>query len=385
VKQKNYDMRVEATGIADAGTKLSVVERYEECRLLAPRWNRIVECNSRGVWGLDVTATFEWCMMLWEAFLDKAPQLVVVAQRNGSLRGILPLYLSAKTVHGIRCQRLAPIGEIFSERSGFLLQDYSIDNLDTLLSPLWSGALKWDVFQCTLVAGSDSQVLFEEFVRQKQLRCERLFEEVCPYVELNRPWDEVVGSWNKRFRANLRKAKDRLDQQGGWQHQVYDSERDMHDLLSASREVEQDSWKAANKSSLGENRNEAAFYQQLIPVAAKNGWLSGHVLWHDREPVAYNFGLIFHDVFLSLKISYKNAWKKLSPGNMLKYVAIQELHRRGVWYYSMMGPADPHKLSWTDSSYTRNTYMVYNNTTRGTAAWVGGKLSQRVGRGGSQV
>ena len=105
-----------------------------------------------------------------------------------------------------------------------------------------------------------------------------------------------------------------------------------------------------------------------------NGWLSGHLLELDGDPIAYVYGLIHNGNFCDLKESYKLAYKDDSPGQVLKAFVMERLIERQVKIYDYMGLCEPYKLRWTDRIYRRNQYVLYNKTIRGRAAQLIGSV-----------
>jgi hypothetical protein len=110
--------------------------------------------------------------------------------------------------------------------------------------------------------------------------------------------------------------------------------------------------------------------------AADLGWFSGHVLEFRGEPVAYVWGLLFANIFYDFKESYKSDYREFGPGHVLKLSLMQRLFSKRVTFYDYMGACEDYKLRWTDKTYERSTFLLYNQSVPALAAFWGSKIKK---------
>jgi hypothetical protein len=113
-------------------------------------------------------------------------------------------------------------------------------------------------------------------------------------------------------------------------------------------------------------------------VAAERNWFSGHILEFRGEPVAYVWGLLYRNIFYDFKESYKSAHRQLGAGHVLKLSLMEKLFKQGVAYYDYMGLCEEYKLRWTNKTYERSTFLLYNSTLAARAARVGNRIKDAV-------
>ena len=362
---------------------IRIIEDYNTCQELTHDWDRLLKSVSESILQLDVTSTLEWSIALWENFAHHTKQRVLVLENNNCITGILPLYNSYDTIYSLRCRKIAPITEIYSGRCGFMLSHNQEAGLDTMIKYLYQHS-DWDLFQITLVDGSQSDTLFREVYRQRKFRCDKLAMQSSPYIALKGDWKKYFDSLPKKFRWRLRNSTKKLEESGRLVHKEFGTETDLQSFFDSMIEVEKESWKESAGTSITVNTYQETFYKKFSLMAANKGWFYSHVLELDDIPIAYLYGLAYNGVFFNLKSSYKEEYKKYSPGHVLKMFILEQLYQRGIRVYDFMGPCDDHKMRWTNKIYTRSTYIIYNNTLRGIAAWMGRRVKYCFQRDSSQ-
>jgi CelD/BcsL family acetyltransferase involved in cellulose biosynthesis len=358
---------------------LKVREHDGDLRLLRPIWNDIVARQSAGILRLDITSTLEWAETLGKALLIGKSQKILLLEHGGEIVGLLPLYESSETRYRLRFKKVAPTTELYSGRSGFILKDYRIDYLEAFIDYLYNQLENWSVFQLTLVDDSESDSLLREVCKLRGLHCGKMSIQASPYIVLENSWQVYLNSLPKKFRWNLRNGKKKLEACGPLRYSVCEKASQMEAFLSAVFEIERASWKETARTSITANDYQEVFYKEFCALALDRGWFYGHLLELDGEPIAYIYGATYQGAFYDFKESYKAKYKELSPGHVLKTFVFEELYRRNVRLYDFMGACDDYKLRWTAKTYSRSTYVMYNNNPRGLALRVGQKLARYMG------
>jgi hypothetical protein len=345
---------------------------------LREEWDAIVKRESPSILGLDVTATSTWAEMLWENHLNHQGLELLVGESAGKLQALFPFYRIFKSVHSVPCRSIAPITELYSGRCGFLLREFSSEALQIVLNGLREHVSDWDVCVFSLVENSRSSQLFAEFQQQTKLRSEKLFSQCSPYIVLDKPWEVYFASLPKKFRWNLRNFEKRMRAAGEVIHRVFEQGSNLDQFHCAVQEIEKASWKEEAGTSLTANVLQESFHVRLMRGAAERGWFSGHVLEFRGEPVSYVWGLLYGNIFYDFKESYKSAHQHLGPGHVLKLSLMEQLFKRGVAFYDYMGLCEEYKLRWTDKTYERSTFILYNSTLAARAARLGSRIKKTV-------
>lgn len=359
------------------GGSIRVVDGWSEIDALQEVWNSFVARYGGTIEEPDVTATHEWTKILSEVFNE--PGKFVLMEEGGEVTGILPLYRSAFRMHRVPCRRISPLTELYAGRCAFLLKEVTAESIETLFNAVTQAAPPWDIFMFTLVEGSGTESLFLETARRHSFAFRKLSTQASPYIVLDRPWLEYLATLSKKFQSNLRYYRKKLEKAGNLVYKEYCQGSNGQEFLDAVLQIERASWKESAGTSIAVHVYQQKFYERLTSAALAKGWLSGHLLELDGDPIAYVYGLIYNENFCDLKESYKLAFKDDSPGQVLKAFVMERLIEHQVRIYDYMGLCEPYKLRWTDRSYRRNQYVLYNKTIRGRAAQLLGRVLNGAG------
>jgi len=354
---------------------LKVREHDGDLRLLRPVWNDIVARQGTGIQRLDITATLEWAETLGKSLLIGRSQKTLLLEHEGEIVGLFPLYESSESRYRLRFKKVAPTTELYSGRSGFILKDYRIDYLEAFIDYLYNQVEDWSVFQMTLVDDSESDSLLRDVCKLRGLHCDKIPIQASPYIVLENSWKDYLNSLPKKFRWNLRNGRKKMEACGPLRYVVCEKASQVEHFLSAVFEIERASWKETAGTSITANDYQEVFYKEFCTPALDRGWFYGHLLELAGEPIAYIYGATYQSAFYDFKESYKAKYKELSPGHVLKTFVFEELYRRNVRLYDFMGVCEDYKLRWTDKTYSRSTYVMYNNNPCGLALRMGEKLA----------
>lgn len=339
-----------------------LINTYDECQHLCSDWNNIVLHSSKDILQLDVTCTFEWAMMLWRNHLDRRDGKILVLERDDTIVGILPLFASTKVAFPVRYKVLSPLTQVYCGRSGFLLKEPLLENVDLLTQYLYDELSDWDTFVFYLVDDSPSAKVLDELVKQRGYPCEKAFTVASPYIVFDKSWDNYFSSLPKKLRWTIRTGEKKLRDRGHLLYSEYTEESQASFFAEAMIEIERESWKETAGTSISSDKYQESFHREFTAIAAKNGWFSGHLIQLDGEPVAYISGLIYNGFFYDLKESFKSKYGPLSPGHVLKRFAFERLIEQHVHTYDIMGLCEDYKMRWTDKTYAISTYVLYNHT-----------------------
>jgi len=323
----------------------------------------------------DVTAGFDWTLTLWRTHLNSGPVEFLVLREGGEITGILPLYRSARRIRAVLCRNIAPISELYCGRTGFLLRTPNHASVDVLFANLLTKVRSWDVLTLTLVRGSSHDRLLRDWTSANGFYLQAVENQDSPFVYLQENWEEHFASLPKKFRSTIRNGEKRLRERGTLTYQECCSPRDAESFNAAVFDIEKDSWKAAARTSIASKPVHEAFHRAMTIRAAESRFFNGHMLLLDGQPIAYVMGLLYNGVFLDLKESYRDSLRESSPGHVLKNFVFARLYERRVKLCDFMGHCEAYKMKWTNTTYSRTTYLLFNKTLRARVAhWLTAKV-----------
>lgn len=169
-----------------------------------------------------------------------------------------------------------------------------------------------------------------------------------------------LGRRKSKFRANLRRSS-RLASEAGVSYTYLDAftEDEAEAVYERILEVETRSWKGKDGTGiLDGGMND--FYRIMLPRLARRGALRVLFAHSDDEDLAYVFGGIFGDSYRGLQLSYDDAHRKISPGNLVQLAMIENLCAEGILSYDLGSELD-YKARWAESNLETITMWVWND------------------------
>jgi CelD/BcsL family acetyltransferase involved in cellulose biosynthesis len=144
-------------------------------------------------------------------------------------------------------------------------------------------------------------------------------------INLSGDFESYLDGRNKKLRHELfRKAK-KLQKSGITTLKCFQKENDVNEVFEIINDIENDSWKFKCGTAIISSEQETSFYRSLYRMYARNFSARTYVLELNRVPLAYVMGVVFDHTYYALKTSYKEAYKKLSPGALLFSKTIESL------------------------------------------------------------
>ncbi len=136
---------------------------------------------------------------------------------------------------------------------------------------------------------------------------------------------EYLATLRKKRRYNLKRNLRKLEQatEGNYHMEKVTDAEQVETFLKAVDHIYERCWQ---RHSYGAYRHltegNVAYHQGL----ARLGWLRSYLLYCSHEPVAYIIGYQYQGRYYYEYIGYDQAWSDLSPGTVLTYLMIEDLH-----------------------------------------------------------
>jgi CelD/BcsL family acetyltransferase involved in cellulose biosynthesis len=322
--------------------------------------------------------SFEWAQTLWETFPRCAPQVVIVAEDMGKVVGILPLSRSSASSTGIPYRQLVAIPDLCC-RSGLLIRDADPGLLKAIMHHAFKHVPDWEALCIELVEDSPSHTALETLRRDGSVSARIMHSLKTPAIILPSDPEQYFATLSAGVRRNIKRyTEKKLGALGKVGIRFYDSEQDATEFVDAMLSIERRSWKEKAGTSITTNPSQEKLYRAFTPRAAKNGWLLSTVISINDEPIAYSYGFVFGNIFSQEKSSFDDKYSEYSPGLMVPVAVIRELCRRGIQVFDWMGIADEHKLRWGYTTYTRTSYLIFNNSIHGSLVKASLGANQRI-------
>jgi hypothetical protein len=170
-----------------------------------------------------------------------------------------------------------------------------------------------------------------------------------PLIELDGRWEDIESRLPARRRADLRCAARLAERLGAVSYELHTprDQQELDALLHTAYAVDNRSWKALENSALSTNRIQGDFFRRYTRAALPEGVLRFAFLRINGLPVAMQIGIVWHQRFWLLKMSYDRAFGRCSPGHLLIWHTLQQAARDRLLSYEFMGLIDDWVTHWT--------------------------------------
>jgi CelD/BcsL family acetyltransferase involved in cellulose biosynthesis len=329
--------RVNRDGHGERGTqtrvRLELARTLSELEALAGPWQALEPVTPLA------TLQHAWVVAAVEAYGERRLPHVLLAYRDGELRGIAPLWRSSR-----RDGRLVLIGsEELAEPMDIIALD---DEVRTRLISAMLGARVPLSLQRLPSDGRTARVV-RHVADQRTIVVPRSGAGL-PWIALGPGWHDPLSQLNSRRRGDLRRAQRRARQMGEPTFEVL----------------------APDPSAVGPLVEEAlgTFYRALTRRAAARGNLRVSFFRIDGHAAAMQVGVEFAGRYWTYKIGYDERFQRLSPGVQLMCHTIGWSARRGLQGYELLGESEHWLRLWTTDEHPSETLHCFPMTPRGVRA-----------------
>lgn len=253
-------------------------EVFEE---LKSEWNALLQNSVTNT----PFSTYEWHNHWWAAYHPGDLWILTFRDEHNCLRGLASLFIETneagrRIVHFVGCEDVTDYLDILADK------DYLEAIYHALADALIENRELFDTLDlCNIPADSPTKSLFPEILVQKGLAVNTQKQEVCPIIPLPETFDGYLQMLDKKQRKEVQRKLRRAKGQGdslNWyivngQHDIDEEVEKFLKLMAASH---------PEKAQFLENQEHVNFFKNIVPTAAKAGWLQLNFLEVAGEPVA---------------------------------------------------------------------------------------------------
>lgn len=346
-----------ATGDAPRGAlRCQLVRGAKALSDLRPHWLRITSEMARK----RFFHLYPWHASYFGALEQNLSAMNALVVYDGAApAGIVPLKREDRDFYGIRLAALELPRHAHVPLSDIVLSDrlQGRDLAGALRAFLAESRLEWDVLAFgNVLEDSGAFALAPGDPYRVALPTRR-----CDYLVRPASYDKFAKTLSKNFRANLRKARNKLSRYKGEGRLQCLSVRDPAQLEWAFEEflqVEASGWKgdAGTRSAIRFSQRVREYYHSLLTGFAELDGYEVNLLRLDKRSIGAQFCLRTGDTTYLLKIGYDEAYAKYAPGNMLLEWLLKrgnDTHTRNI----NLVTDTPWHADWGPASY--QVYNVY--------------------------
>lgn len=308
-----------------------------------------------------------WYAAWWGAFGRGTPR-VVVARRDGTVVGVVPIEIDGGHVR-------APANAHTPEFVPLAVDLEVLAGLAGAIADLRPRSVH--LAHLTLPAGAEAVwlgALGAGLPRQEVVTSHR-----SPYLDLDRPLQDVVAGLGRSYAKSARRRRRRAEELGAVTVRTVTGADGLGPELDRCFAVEASGWKGAQGSAIACDPAVESFYREVARWAAGRGWLQLDLLEFGDRLAAFELTLRLRGVVHVLKAAYDDELRPLAPGSMLLDATTTAAHRDpGLRRAEWLGADDDYKRAWTDLAHERRIVDAYPDD-------LGGAVRASVSRSRQQV
>ena len=305
--------------------------------LLQSQWNALLQRAPIN----HVFYTWEWQKTWWDAY--QPGELLVLACREGDLLvGIAPLFITESL--GVRSAQIIGCVDV-TDYLDFLVDERYLSAVYSALAEYFvANRQDFDVLDfCNIPFDSPTTQILPGLLEACGFRTNVEQQEVCPIIELPGNWSDYLSLLDKKQRHEVRRKIRRV--QGSekaidWyivngHHDLEDEVSQFVRLMAASD---------PEKEQFLQNDKNLRFFQNIVPLLQKRGWLQMNFLTVDEERAAAYINFIYGNRVMVYNSGLDHRdYGDLSPGIVLLAYNIKHAIEQGFQYYDFLRGDEAYK------------------------------------------
>jgi len=336
-------------------TRLVHITSLDQLRTAAPLWDDLW-------WRSEVTlptARAELLAQWIEQFTPRADFHALAVENDRQWVAALPLV-------GRRLGRVIRAGTMPSNQwslNGELLLDQTAE-VDCVLDLLVQGIgeLPWQLLwldEVVLPAPRWKALLAA--MDRAGMATERHQRFQVGLIEIDHDWEACKKRWSKKHRSKIQKAARRLEEKYDVQFEMCSqfAPQEVERHLCRAFEIEDRSWKGKAGTSVLRTPGIFDFYVRRARQLAEWGQLELAFLHCNQRPIAFVCGFNTKGVCHWCKIGYDPEYRLFSPGQLLQYYILEQVHGEGECRaVDCLGPMTDALSKWKPTTYEVGRLVV---------------------------
>jgi hypothetical protein len=236
--------------------------------------------------------------------------------------------------------------------------------IEGLMSAIDADGIKWDYLLFTSVIKNSKTQLQLDFESYK-LSIKKIIDDSYS-IDLSNTYDNTISHLPGNFRRNIARLERKALKQGPIDLVKVRLDSDHGaDYLEKFIDIEDDSWKGKNNSSIKSNQQFVDYYESLMKNFSNDSYSIINFLRQNDELIAGQFAIYHKNKLNLLKIGYRESYSAIGPGNiLLSYVLRDFIENPDCTNVNII--TSP---KWADKWYNDRkevySYYLFNKTLRG--------------------
>ncbi|KUO57841.1 MAG: hypothetical protein APF78_02320 [Sphingomonadales bacterium BRH_c3] len=203
-----------------------------------------------------------------------------------------------------------------------------------------------------------------------------------PKIDLDHSWTEPENHFSNRRRSDFRRMARKAQASGDVTFEIVEpSPEELEALMDEAFDIEARSWKGRSGTAIKQDQRTEAFYRAYARSAMEAGILRLCFMRIDGVAAAMQFAVECENRFWLIKVGYDEAYKHVSPGNLLMRETIKYAAESGLEGYEFLGKEAEWTKLWASHARPIATIRTYPYNLQGVSAF----LSDAIGLAAKRI
>jgi CelD/BcsL family acetyltransferase involved in cellulose biosynthesis len=336
-----------------------IIEDREKIRGYYGQWEQLFISRD-----YEPSLSVEWTEALLKSHIEGHSISLIVLRDSAEVVGLVPLYRKEIKRSGLSLLTLFPVAEHFNTHSDLLLKDASKDLAEGLLKALFSLNLKWDIFRINRFVEAHPLLSSLKYKLNNSFNYKYEVQRAEPsfFIQFEGSYQDFLKKRTANFRYKLKSVSKQMHTLGEVTFLRNRDFRDFPEAFNIIQSIEESSWKHMNGTGITSSEIQRKFYHELFEGAFNKGRLRFCFLCFNKEPIAYEVGLIKGKRYYGVHGSYAESFKTENPGTILLARFIEDLIEDGIEEYDWFGEPFEWESRWTDKYRWHESILIYNHS-----------------------
>ncbi|HNQ17479.1 MAG TPA: GNAT family N-acetyltransferase [Candidatus Woesebacteria bacterium] len=283
----------------------------------------------------EIFLTPEYQSVWWQTLGRGELHIISVRSDSGTLVGLAPLFVDDGVYNFIGCKDVSDyLDFIVHKNYKELVYQVLFDELKSINQASYS--------LCSIQKDSPTLIQLPKLFSGKE-KLSTTEQAVCPQIQLPNTWDSYLNNLNRKQRQEIKRKWKKIETSEDVEYQCISEEHAATQAVSLFIELHQQS--SETKRDFWDPHHKA-FFEQLLPVLARRGWLKLFFLSIGRHTKPIAAMLIFdygghYDLYNS---GFNPDFSSLSPGQVLTAYTIKDAIENGRTLYDFLRGNEEYKF-----------------------------------------
>jgi CelD/BcsL family acetyltransferase involved in cellulose biosynthesis len=310
---------------------VQTIATFEQLRSIEAEWSSLLlRCSSATPFHSP-----EWLLPWWKHLFRGGRMWTLAVRNHDRLVGLAPMF-----IHGLAGEprQVSFIGSGVTDYTSFLVED--ADAARQIWMSIAAASSSWDACDFQEIP-PDSPMLS---VPGLGLDVQRHTSSACPALRLPASMEQLESQLSRKFRHNLRNARNRLDRLGA-RFETPPEEQDQ-EYIEALFRLHAARWASKGEPGVLSSRAIEGFLRDVCAGFRRRGWLRFYGLRLQEELAAVVCNLCALGESAYYIGGFDPAFRRYSPGLALIDFAIESAIKEGCTWFDFMRNTEKYKFDW---------------------------------------